>query len=497
MKNRLEPKYKIFIVDDDEFDKLDEVLPYMTKEKLKDKLGFAHPGTNEAYIRKTGVAEIDDSTLEHEFYELLAKASPDEVDGIRYKSGGGLGKVLGPVVGGLITALSGGTLAPLGAAVGAGISGGTQLYTQSTKPEKYGAPSLGSVGKAALLGGAGAYGLGKAGTGFTAGFKGAEAGTNFLGKVSSGIKGAVVGTPGTTTTGTSTGAGFGSVPGASPSGVSTLIPGTAPTSGLLGSAGKIGGSLIPSSDVAKYASSIPGSSSGVGSLGALSKGGSQVTQSQTPSFTKQISDFASKPSTVLGAGSLLASTAVNSPKFEFPSEFYDLQSKLKSGESLSALGEQAKSELSKILSAGPTEFDPEKKQAYLDSVNANIEKNYELAQKQLDAVYTNAGVYGSGEHLAEKAKLQEQLAKAKSGIAAEFEKDLFQYGSSQKYQAIQDSLGVDKQTMDDLVGLTGLSVQAAALAYGAKVEDVMAIRESLGTLGTELILKGSGTGGLI
>ena len=45
--------------------------------------------------------------------------------------------------------------------------------------------------------------------------------------------------------------------------------------------------------------------------------------------------------------------------------------------------------------------------------------------------------------------------------------------------------------MDDLIGLTSLDVETAARAYGARVEDVKQIRESLGTLGIELLLRGT------
>ena len=66
----------------------------------------------------------------------------------------------------------------------------------------------------------------------------------------------------------------------------------------------------------------------------------------------------------------------------------------------------------------------------------------------------------------------------------------FELARTAKYTAIQDSLGVDRDVMDDLIGLSGLDVQTAAMMYGAQAADVTAIREALGTLGAELLIRG-------
>ena len=97
--------------------------------------------------------------------------------------------------------------------------------------------------------------------------------------------------------------------------------------------------------------------------------------------------------------------------------------------------------------------------------------------------------------MAEKAKLKEQLARTESGLFAQVEQQRFEFGSNQKYQAIQDSLGVDKNTMDDIVGLTGFDAEMAAQIYGARVADINAIRQALGTFGMEMILRGQGMQG--
>jgi hypothetical protein len=53
--------------------------------------------TKTAYIRKTGIAEMDQATLEHEFDELMQETSPHEIDGIRYKKSGNIFRQLLPL----------------------------------------------------------------------------------------------------------------------------------------------------------------------------------------------------------------------------------------------------------------------------------------------------------------------------------------------------------------------------------------------------------------
>ena len=223
-------------------------------------------------------------------------------------------------------------------------------------------------------------------------------------------------------------------------------------------------------------------------------GAGQITSPVTPkpTFMEGLKTMATKPETILGAGSLLASMAPKTPQFQMPSSVAELQSKLMSGQALSPLGQQARTELSRIMTATPTELFPTATDEYYNAALRRTRESYAEAGKQLDAAYNVAGVYGSGEHLAEKAKLQENLARTESALAAETEQRRFELAKTQQYQALQDSLGVDKDTMDDLVGLTGLSVQTAAIMYGAQTADVQAIREALGTLGVEMILKGQG-----
>ena len=227
-------------------------------------------------------------------------------------------------------------------------------------------------------------------------------------------------------------------------------------------------------------------------LPALPKPGGITTE--TPSLMEGIgtkaSEFLKSPTNVLGLASMGSSMLSKTPQFEMPSYVSDLRTKLMAGESLSPLGQQAKSSLAEILGAEPTELYPTANDEYYNAALRRTRESYAEAGKRLDSAYNLAGVYGSGEHLAEKSKLQEELARTESALYAQTEQRRFELARTEKYQAIQDSLGVDRATMDDIIGMTGLDVQTAAMVYGAQVADVTAIRESLGTLGMELMLRG-------
>lgn len=172
--------YEIRVVSNEEFD----ALPY---KKVKSSLGLADPKTNIAYVRETGVRELDQSTIDHEFDELISKISPHEEDGIRYKSGGSLGQILAPVLGLALAPFTGGATIPLLA--GGLLGAGTQYHTQSKKPEKYGKPSFGSIAGAAGTGALGAFGGSQIGSGIAAGVNAAkDAGTSQL---MGGLKGAI------------------------------------------------------------------------------------------------------------------------------------------------------------------------------------------------------------------------------------------------------------------------------------------------------------------
>ena len=83
--------YEIRILSNDEFERL----PY---RGAREALGLADAKNGVAYIRETGVRDLDQTTIEHEFDELLQKVSPHEEDGIRYKKMGSFFQAVVPAL---------------------------------------------------------------------------------------------------------------------------------------------------------------------------------------------------------------------------------------------------------------------------------------------------------------------------------------------------------------------------------------------------------------
>jgi hypothetical protein len=73
-------EYTIHILEDEDFDKLPFGEP-------RDAMGMTNAKIKTAWVRKTGVKDMDMNTIRHEFDELMQGTSLHEIDGIRYKGG--------------------------------------------------------------------------------------------------------------------------------------------------------------------------------------------------------------------------------------------------------------------------------------------------------------------------------------------------------------------------------------------------------------------------
>lgn len=493
------------ILTSEEFDSL----PY---RNISDSLGIADVQKGLVFVRDTGVHELNMETLQHEIDHLVEKYATDEdEDGIRHKKFKDVLKnVVAPV------ALS---LIPGVGPVLAGAYSGINTYQDT-----------GSIGKSLLSGGLSFAGgkLGQSTKGYMSGVAGSKAaGGGIIGQTLSGAKGILgMGTSlPSTLNGTSQAANIagqgaskiasGFVPGVASTGAAGSGALSAVGAGVTGASGLLGG-LKLSGDTSKVGGNVPigldkstspnllgnaspnsgvmnpinpTSVSGGGALAGANAASKEIANQATGkafSFKDLIT-----PNTI-GAASLLGAVGTPQPQFEMPDSVEQLRKKLQEGQGLTPLGQQAQSELQGILKSTPQELYPTANNEYYNAALRRTRESYAEAEKQLDAAYNNAGMFGSGEHMAQKAKLKEELARTESGLFAQTEQRNFELARTQKYQAVQDSLNVDKATMDDLVGLTGLDVQQAAAIYGARAADVQAIREALGTIGVEMILKGQG-----
>jgi len=499
--------FTIAKLEDKDYLDLYKQFPNIKKEDLENSLGFTSKSSGEIYIRKTGSKDLDNATLLHEAEELVKDVSPHEENGIRYWKLKNVFKSVYNAAKDYAAPIALGLIPGVGPVL-AGAYSGINNYQTS-----------GNVGQAALTGvlsGAGSA-LGQGTPGYTNAVNASKAsGGGIVGQSLSGGQGILQ-------------QALGSLPGFGKGGAMSGIT-KALTPGAVNSVGNQLG--IMSNTVGQIGSDInkitapgfnPALSSGVGAgVGAgvantlgntsnvsLSGGAPAGLNINSVNASAGLPSAAAAPKTfmetakglvtpgnVLGATSILGSMATPSPQFEMPSTVEDIRKKLidqtEGGQGgLTELGKQAQLELGNIVKSTPSQINAPANDAYYADVNRRIDLQYEQAKNQLDAVYNNAGMLGSGEYLDQMRQLTESQANAKNAFMENENQRRFEYGANQKYQAIQTALGVDSAVMDDLVGLSGLDVQTAAMMYGAQAADITAIRQALGTLGTELILRGT------
>jgi hypothetical protein len=374
--------YEIRILENEEFDQL----PY---KHSKTALGMADAKTGVAYVRKTGIAGLDANTIRHEFDELLQTVSPHEEDGIRYKSGGSLGKWLAPVLGFALAPFTGGLTIPVLA--GGALAAGTGAHSRSVKPEKYGQNTFGSVLTDAAVGGLGAYGGGTAGLGFQQGFSQGTGG--LFSKIGQGLKGAV-GLPTTGKAGTI----------AAPA---TAASQTAPASGL---GARFAQGAVPQTG-AQLASRAGGSALSAGGISqaALTAGASKAINTAGPSLLAKFGTGASNLAKQ-GAQSLAVNSVISSlaPTQARPTVGLGGQGGGQPGNALSLFGTQPRKATGAEFTAPYGETDVQKG---LSNIHSQYDKQYRSIFDTFRQAQPGASIEGN-------TAFARQLAQAKQGLGS-------------------------------------------------------------------------------
>ena len=494
----MKEQFKIFILDENEFNDLHEDISEVSKGDLENSFGFANPKTKEAYIKRTGFPEWDNATILHEAQELISKESfHEDAMHIRWKKGRDIIKTfVSPIVGALLAPVTGG-LSILGSGLLSGGLQGRNVQKGTAKPL--------SILTSGLAGAAGATGLAGAIQGGTA------AGAGFLSKAGGIAKGALGGFAAPAAArGPVTSFSSPNLP--SSVGIGQTIQGSQALGSILPQAVASG---FPKSAAAGLTPSVLGQTGGVGA-GAIARAptprpgvidttarvepitGALPTSpigAGTPNVPAPAKPFNFKdlitPANVLGASSVLGSTALPSPEFKLPSSFEDLRSNLFAGEGLTPLASQARGELSRIMGSTPEELFPPEKDAFLQKSLKDLEDRRQEEITNLEKSFQLAGMAGGGEFQAEKNSLVQHFDELKQQVTDQANQRKFEFAQNQKYQAIQSALGVGQNEMNMLLGLTGIDVETAASIFNAEVADIEEIRKAMGTLGSELILRGT------
>jgi len=486
--------YTVRLLENKDFDKL----PY---ENISDSLGFADPETGDCYIRKTGVPNWDMATIQHEIDELLAnKSFHEDANGIRHKK---FFKevflpyvapvVAGIATGGLGSALGLGTTA---AKVAGGIAGaGTAGAVKGGKPSSW-LP-------AAAMGGLGGYGGAAAVPGFQAGAAASKAaGGGILGQTLSGLQ---------------SGLGF-------QSGAQKIM--SAPLQGpvtaaqaaqgytnlsqvpnILGTTlGALQGPVTAAQAAKGYTTlgQVPGAG-GVTTVGAPAPGITPqapitpIIPPRTPAVTPAP---AAPVATTTGLGGIakklagqlagpLAISALTAgmkpPEFEMPASVMALEDAFINKGGLTELSQTARAKLMETIKARPEDLYAPVNDAYINASLRDTRSAYDRAAEQLDAQYNIAGVYGSGEHLAAKDKLREELANLESDFIALENDRRFELARTEQQNAVVTALTDAGLTEKNIMEIATLDVQTAAIKYGAEISDMQTIKDALSGIVSETV----------
>jgi hypothetical protein len=482
------------VLEDKEFDKL----PF---KHVKESLGCADPKTKTAYVRNTHWGEASKAinllTIQHEIEELVAKTSPHEEDGIRYKKGGVLRNIL-PFALGLIPGI--------GPILGAAANIGMNQYAQSNHPEQLGAP--GNIMSIIGQGASGYFGA-KAVGGASAGLFAPQTAQTSMGTVlvkptigaalsnaASGAAGALGfggGVPSATTAtmqpsgfiGTAAGtagasagtlAGMSAATGSIAPTVSSSVPSaTTLLSQAAGMGGVAGGSTVSSPN-----SAVAGSND---ALAKIIKGTSGGAGSITP---KNILSGLDNPMTKLGLGAMgLSAMPLSAPSIQYG----DIVSKWLTADTVTKAGEVAKG----IADTNYTgEWQPDKETlAYTEVMGKSIEKAYTARKEQLDNMNAavNPNWARSGERLEMYRKMDADMQSEVDTMKSQWLLSSKQTYATQQYNYVMQNLSADEATKRDLLYADLAEVTAK---YNMQQEDILNFRKIAADAGMYAVQQGMG-----
>ena len=199
------------------------------------------------------------------------------------------------------------------------------------------------------------------------------------------------------------------------------------------------------------------------------------------------------PATLLGLGLMGASAIPQTPSYQQPSSVQDLRNQINSGGT--ALGQQTQSELSSLISNPVGSMfagEAPASNAYAQQNMALLDQSMQQDMSTLDSQYAAAGMGNSGEHNQARQQLMDKYAQQKQDMLTTLTYQNTQSDITSKMSALSQASGMDQNTLNDLAGLTGLDVTAAATKYSVDANSINSLRQMLGTAGTLLTAGGMG-----
>jgi hypothetical protein len=193
---------------------------------------------------------------------------------------------------------------------------------------------------------------------------------------------------------------------------------------------------------------------------------------------------------LLGASTLYPG---KQPEYITPSSVEELRKRIETG-TTTPLGSIARGELSRWITSPFGTIWPETAQdPYVQSQFRQMEEVADREKKRMEEYHSQFGSPYSGEHLQDIQDIEDNLAQAKEDFTAQFNVQRRAEEINTRVAAVQQATGLDQQTIADLIGITGLDIEAAAIKYGVDVANLQSFRQMMGMGG---LMSLAGAGGL-
>lgn len=202
-------------------------------------------------------------------------------------------------------------------------------------------------------------------------------------------------------------------------------------------------------------------------------------------------NFFKKPENLLGIASMTGSALQRTPDYQGPAYLGQLTEAMLGGKGISDIDKQSRALLGDVqMGEGRWGYEGASDE-YFNAATRRIDESYEQAEKDLLKRYKHYGGEESQDFNMALQRLRQDQAREKAAIGTEMEERKWVAAQNRSYDAIKAGLGLGDADMKNLLGLTGMAVEEAAMKYGAEVADVMSLREALGLGGATMLNMGA------
>lgn len=236
---------------------------------------------------------------------------------------------------------------------------------------------------------------------------------------------------------------------------------------------------VPSAGAYDTAMMAGGGGGGGGGAGMLGNAANIASQSQVPAqqggFLKNIA-----PSAAL----MLAGQAIQQPSYNVPSAADMYTQMINSGaipQYSGPLGQAAQAATLKNINSPDTILETQI-QPYKDAITADLNRREKEEIAFIRTVHSQNGTSGGSDEVRDIEKIQEKYRDYEIQQLGAIDQNLYNQKVTIYLDSISQAYGMDQANLQTIAGLTGASIQEAAIKYGLKAQQVQDFRNAINQL---------------